>query len=704
MREINGVSAQTFNRLPPEDQQAIRQDAQPASTAAPAVTPEAGSPASAAAAAKPKTADEATTPQQAVLAIHALPLPQTNDLTGMPSQIADSVYKPRVEAFNATRAEQAQAALDRFAPQRSDYSGLNGATANYEYDTALSAYESNPYGQELQRIVDEAKAQPDQVPAYLTAGQRTPNTATMPFEQVSGALKTLGIEMPANPTPAQIQAGYEVLGTLPNDVLGWAINPGSQVNFQTPVAGVGTPGLPLRANADIRVTGEVKLSDVRTGVNFEQTQQFEMSVQTQGTVGAAFGKTPLNRLYGWADRLGVLSPGAKNLVESSPLLRNVVKGLPIPVSASYEQFAGTRLTYEATVTPQQGSQLAKGDLSAAPNPLDPMSMPVGTSVLMRGQTLQGSTFAASYKLLNGESTHTELSGQGFGVRRVDASTFEIVSGPVKTVENDLFLGLGRRGLASIGIGVDKSFETQSMSIARLDLRTEEGQAAYQAFMSSGQIPNWSPPGVSQAGTSQIASADHAASIGANLGGLSWMQEINSSQLVINRTSWQDGTVEQTNTYAINDNHVSEVSFKLGADGKPIDGSTTYRVVLANYDPALTSYMKSAFDGQNGTPQSFDGNQHVQISFNDAELMQLRDVAHDFVVTTNRGELLDQIKAGSAASNDFEVQLAMAQTPEEVFRIVSNDFTQFHMAEDFLGMVGLTGSAIPGQIAIRDAGN
>ena len=52
-----------------------------------------------------------------------------------------------------------------------------------------------------------------------------------------------------------------------------------------------------------------------------------------------------------------------------------------------------------------------------------------------------------------------------------------------------------------------------MSIARLDLRTEEGQAAYQAFMSGGQMPAWSPPGVLQAGTTEVLNAEHTARFG-----------------------------------------------------------------------------------------------------------------------------------------------------------------------------------------------
>ena len=54
----------------------------------------------------------------------------------------------------------------------------------------------------------------------------------------------------------------------------------------------------------------------------------------------------------------------------------------------------------------------------------------------------------------------------------------------------------------------------------LDLSTAEGQAAYQAFISGGTIPDWAPPGVQQSGTTEVFSHEFARSIGAELGPLS----------------------------------------------------------------------------------------------------------------------------------------------------------------------------------------
>ena len=175
------------------------------------------------------------------------------------------VHAQRVGVFNATRAEAAQAALDRFAPQRSDYtdSGLNGATANHEYEQALTTYESSPYVAELRRVVTEAQAHPDRIPAYLTPGTTTGGTDVARFtpEQVRGALELVGVQLPADASPELLDAGRALLGTMPDDMLGMLVNPGSQVSFTTG-AGVGTPNLVgpnVQYNVD--VIGKVELED-----------------------------------------------------------------------------------------------------------------------------------------------------------------------------------------------------------------------------------------------------------------------------------------------------------------------------------------------------------------------------------------------------------------------------------------------------------
>ncbi|MFD1299291.1 hypothetical protein ACFQ4Q_21920, partial [Lysobacter gummosus] len=661
----------------------------------------------------PPPPKEAKTPEEAVRSIHGLPLPKNSDLSSsMPSEVYNSIYQPRVTEFNNTRRTEAQAALDRMEPQLDDYrnSGLNGATANYEYQQSRDAFNSNPYVKELQRIVGEATDQPTQVPAYLTAQKTTADPAqvsALPPQTMRTALDTLGVQLPVNATPEQIASGYELLKLMPPDVLSYAINPGTAVSYQMPVAGVGTPSfIPARVNAGVTVEGKVELSDVQTGVDFQKTQQFKASVQVQAEAGADLGKTPLQKLYGIADLLGRVPPDVKELVDNSKLLKNVVKGLPI--SGHITGFEGSRLSYEATVTPQQGARLDNGDTTAMPNPLDPLAMPEGTSVLMRGQNLTGSDFALNFKSYVGiGGTHTELEGAGFGVRKMEGSVVEVYAGPMETVENATMFGLGKVGSYSVGLSVETSSETRSLQTARIDLSTQEGRDAYQTFMSGGKVPDWNPPGVQRSGTTEVFNAEHAARLGIDLGPVS-MGIGNSSQLTITRNVWQDGTVDQTNSYQ-SMGQTTDVQFQVGADGKPVKDSTQWTLVLPNTSDVAASYFNSAYH-PGELNKKFDGDQHLQFEFTDSNLMSLRDRARQSVGNLggeeHGGERLRDLDSGRVTPfpNDVTEQIAIAKTPDEVFAAISRSGQAG--CEDFVSMMmwgDQRNTALPGTFKMQDAG-
>lgn len=720
---IYGVNTQTYHHLPPEDQAAIRQQY----LASPTSAPEPEAPATPAPTTTPAaTPATAQTPAEAVTALHALQAPTYADLpSGMGEYARQATYQGRVEAFNQNRATQAQAALDRFAPQREDFTsaGLNGRTAEFEYEQARTAYNADPYVAELRRIVTEANANPTQLPAYLEPSATAPaNNDVGQFtpEQIRGALGMVGVQLPADASAEMLDAGRELLRTMPDDMLAMVVNPGSQVSFSGGT-GLGTPNLVgPNARYDVEITGQVELSDVQTGVNFNQTQQFEAYVQTQAGTTFDLSKSAPQSIYKWSGRLDNLPgwasqqlekiPGFNQLdnalrsagkyIDDVPGLRQVLKGLP--VSGSYSTFEGARLSYEAVVTPEQGALLANGNTDGMPNPLDPLNMPEGTSVLMRGQTLTGSTFEANYKAFTVGGTHTELSGMGFGITRGEGSIVEIYSGPVETVENSAFLGLGRQGTLAIGIGSDTSMETRNMQVARIDLSTAEGQAAYQAFISGGRVPDWAPPGVQQSGTTEVFSHEYASFIGLQVGGLS-IGGSSDANGTITQTTWADGTIEYGNTYTSASGVTTDVRGTVGADGNLDQATAQWTVVRADLDPILASYLNASYN-TNEVNKQFDGPQHAQISFNSAQLMEMRDRARESVVALNGQEKLDNLDSGlespwwSATSE----RLAVCKTPDEVFAVLSDDFHGGTVIEGMLSM-SFEHGASTGSFRMIDAG-
>lgn len=91
-------------------------------------------------------------------------------------------------------------------------------------------------------------------------------------------------------------------------------------------------------------------------------------------------------------------------------------------------------------------------------------------------------------------THTELSGFGFGVTRGEGSIVEVYSGPVETVENTAFFGLGRQGTLAVGFGTEPRMETRDMQIARIDLSKSQGMTVFGCCSASGLCPMAPPAG------------------------------------------------------------------------------------------------------------------------------------------------------------------------------------------------------------------
>src|SRR5690606_27723856 len=119
---------------------------------------------------------------------------------------------------------------------------------------------------------------------------------------------------------------------------------------------------------------------------------------------------------------------------------------------------------------------------------------------------------------------------------------------------------------------------------------EEGQAAYQAFINGGRVPDWTPPGVPMAGTTEVFSHDYARFLGIKAGGFT-LGGTSDASGTITRTTWSDGSAEYSNTYTSPGGVTSEVRYNLDDSGEPDYANATWTVVRADLDPGLASYLR-----------------------------------------------------------------------------------------------------------------
>ena len=441
---------------------------------------------------------------------------------------------------------------------------------------------------------------------------------------------SLGLPVPENMTLQETDAALAVAQLLPDQAWGLLLNPGMAVRLE------GSQGLAENSLG-------ASLSTVQVAPGGERSQVLELSASVALEAG----------LRSEALR-GLITP---ELIERLPEgTRQTVRGwrkASEAVDFSIEASAGERFTYQATVPPDVGARIADGDMSAAPNPVDPMNMPVGSSVLIRGESFTAQSMSVRYRLRQFDETLTSLEGQGLGIRRVDDSIYEVTTGPMAAMERDAFLGVGR-GDVSVGISRETRLEGQAIAVAHMDLSTPEGQAAYASFMQTGTVPSTEVPGVTRVGERGQLSVSDRAALALNAGPLG-VSVGTEAALDATQTRWSDGTAEVQTVWRYPGSGTYSLTHSVGADGTVDASSRRWTATFQNVDGAAAQRMYANFSEAGGPRVGFPERVTVNMSFTESDLMQLRDQA----VGLNA-------RPGQEGGGRWE-QLAQAQDPNEVFR-------------------------------------
>jgi peptidoglycan hydrolase-like protein with peptidoglycan-binding domain len=463
-------------------------------------------------------------------------------------------------------------------------------------------------------------------------------------QEMQMLLGRLGFTPPAEMTPQDMEAAMALFEEVPQSVMAAALNPGTGVSFSADTGGMGS------------VRAEATMSEVQTGPGFEQTQAFSLSVERQQS------------------GLGLLEPGLASRYASlpEPIRERVSRwgisfedGVRVDlgaVSLGMSPASGERLTYEAVVPPEIGEKIAAGDLSAAPDPTNPMTMPVGSSVVIRGEAFESNTFEFSRGSLGFSETISELEGQGLGIKRVDERVFEVTRGPIDAIERNTSITIGSDEY-NVGVVSDLRVEDESLSIARIDLGTAEGQQAYLELMQTGKVPDQTGPGILRTGETESLSIDTRDGLEANLGSVS-IDTVSETANETASTRWDDGSGEY-NAERFSYGDGLYMSASTLPDGSIDESSRRWTVTYDDISEENAQMLQMAFS-TDGNGQPMPETVHTEMRFTDSELMEFRDRARDYVSQTNP-ELLAKIDAGTTETpTDYIPRLAAATTPEEVF--------------------------------------
>lgn len=443
----------------------------------------------------------------------------------------------------------------------------------------------------------------------------------------------LGLPVSEHLTPQETEAAQALAKVLPEQAWALLLNPGMTVRLE------GAQGLAENSL-------EASLSRVQVAPGGERSQVLELSASL--AVEAGLRSEALRRAI-TPELIDRLPEGVGKTVRGWKAAKE------LPLEIALEASAGERFTYQAVVPADVGARIAAGDMRAAPNPTDPLSMPVGSSVLIRGEDFTAQSLSARYKWLQFDETITALEGQGLGIRRVDQNVFEVTTGPVEAMERDTFFGVGL-GDWSVGAARDTRIEGQTIVVAQLDLSTPEGKLAYENFMQTGAVPTADAVGVVRAGTREQVSVSDAAGVALNVGPLGLSTGVDAG-LEATGTRWSDGTGEVATVWHYPSSGTYSRTHSLDTDGAIDPSSRRWTATFQGVDADTASKLYDVFSDQGGPRVGFPESVTVKMEFSETDLMQLRDRASE----------LDARKFSQG--DDSWSALAEARTPGEVFEQV-----------------------------------
>jgi hypothetical protein len=503
-------------------------------------------------------------------------------------------------------------------------------------------------------------------------------------DNVRAILQTLGIDIPPGLDDYLPDGTDELLDAIPPWLLAALFNQGQTNSIELgPGIGTSTTLLPLGVSANLVVGVSTSLSDPRVGVGFDQTQSVAITAEMLTRGEFAAGRSTLNTVYSVLDGLGRVPQPVQDLLNRSPLLRGVARGVPFRVA--YDQWTGTELAYEATITTDQGARVAAGDLSVLPDLYDPSTFQPGNAVLIRGGDVTGSSFALRYKLLEVGGSNADFEGTGFGMTRLANGRLAVYSGPIESIESQSYLGLPFAGLA----GSRELTESQFL-YAELDDSTPEGRAALQDFISSGEVPDTDGVGIVTADTTTLTYDDDL-DFRIDLGPFQSDTSIRDNSTIYQVTDYSDGRAEVNVTYNINEATVNVVA--------PVEGDfadyekAVATVVLEDIEPQYTRALHSMF----GESQRFGESQHVQLQFAPADIDHLIEAAQADV-RWRFGDNYDLVVANPAIGSLAEQLASAPNRGEAIHRLMVHTRT-FGSTETVMRLtsignnsrVGLTGT-------------
>ncbi|MBZ4331832.1 hypothetical protein [Corallococcus sp. AS-1-12] len=323
--------------------------------------------------------------------------------------------------------------------------------------------------------------------------------------------------------------------------------------------------------------------------------------------------------------------------------------------------AGVRGSYQVTLPTAAAAGITSPEQAAQQlNPSLPQNLPVGATVTLTGETFVGTGLEVAFKniagifgAIGGMSTE-KASGMSLAVTRLDDKTVRVTVGPTEAVSRTLE---GKLGVFGIAFGATDTRRVEGRLSSRqvdFDISTSAGQAAYDRFLATGELPKNDPAhGTSNAATVQIASdtLTREVTLGIDLGAA-----VLDSNVYVATTYDAGGPTEFQYTGT-----KGPVTFSVSGDWKaPEDPSTyTYAATLPDLASGTANGLQDVYPNTTGSGST------ASVSFTHAEAQQVQQLARDWLTAIEQG------RPGYAGNTpeSWVMDVANAATPEEALALL-----------------------------------
>ncbi|MBE4751746.1 hypothetical protein G4177_26600 [Corallococcus sp. ZKHCc1 1396] len=321
--------------------------------------------------------------------------------------------------------------------------------------------------------------------------------------------------------------------------------------------------------------------------------------------------------------------------------------------------AGARGSYQVSLPTAAAAGITTPEQAAAQlSPFAPESLPVGTTIEMHGEAFMETGMSVTFKKianaidLSVEESVERAKGMSIAINKVDESTVRVTIGPTEAVSRTNGLGISVAGV-EVSLSTTGSVDQQTARQVEFDISTPEGQAAYDRFMATGELPgNDAAKGTTNAATVRYVNGEVSTelTVGVSLGKNTPVSD------AYTYTDYDDGRKEFTWS-----GQIGPVTLDIaGTVGDP--SSQTYEATLSGVDPASVEGMRQNFAGMTGTGGS------LTMAWTNAEAEQVQQIARDWVAAHDEVSGFPPYSLDKVAP-EWVVDIANAATPEEAISLL-----------------------------------